>query len=413
MPHDPDVLDARRLGDPGDQPPGARARPWPTSWATTSACPTSTPAPPPAVGQGPRPGRHAPSAGQTWSLMSWEEQFAQPVVVEKMMLGWVDAAHVRNLSFATLGPVDEEIVLHASDLGAPPAGRHSAVEIRIADGRELLLRVPAGAADGAQGPGRAGRPHRRRHRLRVRRRAGRPAQHPAHPRRQRRSTRRVPAQRRLRGAGHLRGAPTRTTSRWTVARDGGGLRPDPHHYGDAKPDPQIRPWAPSTNWKSPDLRVTNARNLADTALPRHPVGGTRQPHRRHRPQPREGRRHRGPGRTSSSRTSPSAAGPRPRWAATPTTWSPATWSSSPRRCPGCRRRCRPSRSSTSARTTAWSPGSPSTQDPGNPAIREITLDNNEAQSNHTQLISVSASPSTREMGSSRSPTRCRSRPTAG
>ena len=37
-------------------------------------------------------------------------------------------------------------------------------------------------------------------------------------------------------------------------------------------------------------------------------------------------------------------------------------------------------------------------DPSNPAIREITLDNNEAQSNHTQLISASASPSTREIG---------------
>ena len=79
------------------------------------------------------------AAGASWSLMSWEEQFAQPVVVEKMMLGWVDAAHVRNLSFATLGPVDEEIVLHASDLGAPPAGRHSVAEVRIADGRNYYF----------------------------------------------------------------------------------------------------------------------------------------------------------------------------------------------------------------------------------------------------------------------------------
>ena len=31
-------------------------------------------------------------------------------------------------------------------------------------------------------------------------------------------------------------------------------------------------------------------------------------------------------------------------------------------------------------------------------MREITLDNNEAQSNHTQLISISASPSSREIG---------------
>jgi hypothetical protein len=37
-------------------------------------------------------------------------------------------------------------------------------------------------------------------------------------------------------------------------------------------------------------------------------------------------------------------------------------------------------------------------DPGNPTTREITVDNNEAQSNHTQLISSSASPSTRETG---------------
>ena len=66
-------------------------------------------------------------------------------------------------------------------------------------------------------------------------------------------------------------------------------------YGDAKPDPQIRPWAPSTNWKSPDLQVTNARNLADSALPRHPVGGTREPDCGHGPESREARCERGPG----------------------------------------------------------------------------------------------------------------------
>lgn len=121
------------------------------------------------------------TTGASWSMMSWEEQFPQPTVVEKMQLGWVDAPHVRNLSFATLGPVDEEVVLHASDLGAPPAGRHSVAEVRIADGKELLLRVPPRGAVDVQGPGRARRPHRRRHRLCVGPRAERPAQHPAHP----------------------------------------------------------------------------------------------------------------------------------------------------------------------------------------------------------------------------------------
>jgi hypothetical protein len=37
-------------------------------------------------------------------------------------------------------------------------------------------------------------------------------------------------------------------------------------------------------------------------------------------------------------------------------------------------------------------------DPADPSVREITLDNNEAQSNHTQMISASASPSSREGG---------------
>ena len=45
----------------------------------------------PAVGQGPRPRAADRPPAPTWSIMSWEEEFAQPVLVEKMMLGWVNA----------------------------------------------------------------------------------------------------------------------------------------------------------------------------------------------------------------------------------------------------------------------------------------------------------------------------------
>ena len=132
--HDPDVLDARRLGGARDEQAGSAARPSPTSWATTSAFPTSTPAP--RTRSGPRTAtsrRRPPGAGRRGRSCRGKRSSRSRCVVEKMMLGWVKPAHVRSLSFATLGPVDEEITLHASDLGAPPAGRESAVEIRIAD----------------------------------------------------------------------------------------------------------------------------------------------------------------------------------------------------------------------------------------------------------------------------------------
>jgi hypothetical protein len=168
-------------------------------------------------------------------------------------------------------------------------------------------------------------------------------------------------------------------------------------YGDAKPDPQIRPWAPSTNWKSPDLQVTNARNLADN---------------RFRDIPWEGHDNRivatvrNPGKIDAvnvkvnffvkdftlgggaeialgSDTHNVDSGATVDFTSS-VAWIPPPLSVIPflniaaHYC-------------VVARIEEYS-------DPNNPAIREITLDNNEAQSNHTQLISVSASPSTREMG---------------
>ena len=336
------------------------------------------------------------SAGQTWSLMSWEEQFAQPVLVEKMMLGWVQAAHVRNLSFATVGPVDEEITLHASDLGAPPAGRHSAVEIRIADGENYYFEyrreqpttfkdqdLPADRTVVGTHCVSGDEPLDRRNILRLRNDSDTD-----------------------RGEFQLNddyeeqdtsAAAYPNDFKMTVLETAADFARVHIVYGDAKPDPQIRPWAASTNWKSPDLRVTNARNLADS---------------RFRDIPWEGHDNRivatvrNPGKVDATAVRVSffvkdfTLGGGAEFALGTDThdvgsgdvveftssvaWVPPPLSAIPFiniRPHYC----------VIARIAEY-------QDPANPAIREITLDNNEAQSNHTQLISVSASPSTREMG---------------
>ena len=116
------------------------------------------------------------------------------------------------------------------DHAARERPRCTAREPRIGSGdphrrqEQLLLRVPAGAADDVQGPGPAGRPHRRRRRTAV------SGEEPADRRnilrlreRHRQRPRRVPTERRLRGIRHVGSAvPERLQAH--RARDGGRVR---------------------------------------------------------------------------------------------------------------------------------------------------------------------------------------------
>ncbi len=168
-------------------------------------------------------------------------------------------------------------------------------------------------------------------------------------------------------------------------------------YGDSKPDPQIRPWAPSTNWKSPDLRVTNARNLADSRFTDIPWEGhdNRIVATVRNPGLLNARTVRvdffvkdftlggGAETALGSDTHDVPTGATVEFTSS-VAWVPPPLSAvpflhvNPHYC-------------VVARIAEY-------HDPIDPTIREITRDNNEAQSNHTQLISVSASPSTREIG---------------
>ncbi|MGV9336504.1 hypothetical protein [Nocardia sp. NPDC003726] len=331
--------------------------------------------------------------GDSWSLMAYNREFPQPVLVERMMLGWVKENHIRSLNFATVGPVDETVTLCASDLGTPPANQFSGVEVRIADGQnwyfEYRRQRPTAPADqdipadrtvvGTEcWSGEA--PVDRRNILRVEDDSDVD-----------------------RGEFQLNddyevadvsNAAYPNDFKMTVVETTADHAKIHIKYGDAKPDPQIRPWAQSTNWKSPDLRIINARNQVDNRYADMPweghdnriVATVRNPGQMNAKAVRVdfyvkdftvggGKETHYGGETRDVNT-----GAEVTFTST-VPWIPPWLSLLAIRPHYC----------VIARIAEY-------KDPADPTIREIAISNNEAQSNYTQLMSVSASPSTREMG---------------
>lgn len=72
---------------------------------------------------------------ENWTLMTDEENYPHLSTVEKLLLGWTRESWVRLLNFAVDGPYDGvEIVLSAAELGKPAANTFAAVELRRSDG---------------------------------------------------------------------------------------------------------------------------------------------------------------------------------------------------------------------------------------------------------------------------------------
>ena len=70
-----------------------------------------------------------------YDLMSSEAELPHMTVAQKMETGWTQSAWVMPFDFSrSTIPLDQTVTLHAAELGAPPTGRFSSVEIRIADG---------------------------------------------------------------------------------------------------------------------------------------------------------------------------------------------------------------------------------------------------------------------------------------
>lgn len=327
-----------------------------------------------------------------WDLMGNEGGSPELSPAERMQLGWVPAAHVRTLSVGVAGYVDETVDLVAAGRPAPaPGGPRQAVELRIADGRNYYFE------------------YRRRNAAAL-------------------SDQTIGEDFVVVGTDYVSGDTPPTNRRpLTLLRDDtdadGGTFPlgtdyeerdtsDPSYpndfrlevtqagtdvarvhlrYADAKPDPAFQPWGQSTGWKSPDLRVENFRNLQNPAL---------------RDVPWEGHDNwivatlRNNGRDTANNvevtfgvkdftlgggaemslgsvTVASLAAGADVDVTSPNVWRPPALSQIPFL------NIRP-HYCVFARVTALPD--------------EITRDNNEAQSNHTRLISASSSPSTRETG---------------
>ena len=327
-----------------------------------------------------------------WDLMGTEGGSPELSPAERMQLGWVPAADVRTLSVGVAGYVDESVDLHPAGRGGPaPAGRRQAVELRIADGRNYYFE------------------YRRRNAVAM-------------------SDQTIAEDFVVVGTDYMSGDTPPTNRRpLTLVRDdadadGGTFAlgndyeesdtSDPTYpndfrlevtqagndmarvhlrYADAKPDPAFNPWGQSTGWKSPDLRVENFRNLQDAALRDVPWEGhdnwlVATLHNKGRDTAtnieisfgvKDFTLGGGAEQSLGSVTVASLAAGAQVDITSPDVWRPPALSLIPFLS------IRP-HYCVFARVTALPD--------------EITRDNNEAQSNHTRMISASGSPSTRETG---------------
>lgn len=322
-----------------------------------------------------------------WDLMGLERGAPEMSVVERMMLGWVPAGEVRTISVGVQGFVDENVELHPASSGRPvPGGRRQAVELRIGDGHNYYFE------------------YRRRNALAL-------------------SDQTTPEDFVVVGTDFRSGdqPPKERRPLVLLADDGDGDaatfrvgddyreedRTDPSYpndfemsvlqtqsgfaeinlrYADAKPDPSIRPWAQSTNWKSPDLKIRNGKGSNDTPWEGHDnwIDATIRNTGRDTAYDIEvsfavkdftlaGGAEKSLGSVTIAKLDAGAQ----TVVSSPDAWRPPALSSIPFltvRQHYC----------VVARITAQPD--------------EIMRDNNEAQSNHTVLISASGSPSTRETG---------------
>lgn len=214
--------------------------------------------------------QYAPSvAGRNvggWDLMDSEDPLPHVSAAHRMMLGWIPGASVRTFNFASSGaPVDQSVPLHAIELGAPPAGRSSAVEVRIGDGLNYYFEYRNGEA-----PQIGDRALPTDQRVLGTDVASAPFVSPF----SRPGVLLLPSDGDDTGAVLGNGEFYREidSSPFPVEfrADVSGITTDKAdlriRYGtNGRPDPSIRPWpaSPDRQWQSPDIEVRNAKNATD------------------------------------------------------------------------------------------------------------------------------------------------------
>lgn len=205
-----------------------------------------------------------------WEMMDWDDPLPHFSIVHRMILGWVQGSWLQTFNFqAMAAPVDQTVTLHPIELGAPPAGRKSGVEIRLADGWNYYLEYRAG--QGVQIGDRSLPVNSRVLGTDV-------VSAPYTPPISRPGI--LLLNNDIDGDGAVLGngqdyEETDTTDpvfptdfRIDVSGIDGSKADVRIRYGvNSRPDPSIRPWpaGPDRQWQSPDIEVRNAKNMADPA----------------------------------------------------------------------------------------------------------------------------------------------------
>ncbi|CAI9403411.1 hypothetical protein [Aestuariimicrobium sp. T2.26MG-19.2B] len=199
-----------------------------------------------------------------WDMMAGSRNHLPHYTISnKMRMGWVDPGHLKLYNFQGSSAVAENVTLHAAELGAPPAGRVRAIEIRLGDGWNYYVEyraIQAGADSDA---------------LLTDRRVvitdvtsdsfTAPMARPPI----------VFVRKDLDGDGPLlgNGADLEEKDPGTqmdlkvevVSTDVDNAVVKVSYGSNGKPEPGIRPWTGDPDWQSPDIEVRNAKTAADPA----------------------------------------------------------------------------------------------------------------------------------------------------
>ena len=201
-----------------------------------------------------------------WELMDSDDPFPHFSVAHRMMLGWMQASWVRPFNFASSGaPVDQAVTLHPVEQGAPPAGRSSAIEVRIGDGLNYYFEYRNG-----EDPQIGDRALPLDDRVLGTDVASAPFVPPfARP-----TILTLPSDGDddgpVLGNGNfyreVDASPSPVEFRADVSGINGNSANVRVRYGtNGRPDPSIRPWPASAQrpWQSPDIEIRNAKSMAD------------------------------------------------------------------------------------------------------------------------------------------------------
>ena len=205
-----------------------------------------------------------------WDPMDSEDPDPHFSLPARLMLGWVQPDWIEPFNFQKLAPpVDKTVTLHAIELGNPPAGRKSGIEIRITDGKNYYFEYRSKQA------GHVGDVN-------------------------------LPVNKRVLGTDMISSTYTAPNARPQILLlpkhpdDDGAVLGNGQKYAEddntpgfpaklivdvsnadatkadvrvrygiiGTPDPAIRPWpaSPDNPWQSPDIEVRNERSMADPAF---------------------------------------------------------------------------------------------------------------------------------------------------